>query len=206
MFNKKIKAVIFDLDGVLTDTAGLHFQAWKRMLKEKGAVLPDEFCNRLRGVGRDYSLRLIAEHFHLDLDQATQEKMTETKNNFYQQMIQQVGRERLLPGAIERLEELKYLNVKVALASSSRNAPQLIEQLAIKNYFQVIIKAETISEYKPHPEIFLRAAKQLQLLPCACIGVEDATAGIEAINRAHMWSMGIGPKPNLFQADWIFLI
>ncbi|NPC91727.1 beta-phosphoglucomutase [Bacillus sp. WMMC1349] len=200
-----MKAVIFDLDGVITDTAEYHFLAWKRLADQLNIPFDRDFNERLKGISRSESLDMILVHGHVSAkysEEAKQNLMDE-KNRNYQQLIQTLTPDDLLPGIRQLLSELKHQQIKLALASASRNAPTILECLEIMGDFHTIVDPETLANGKPDPEIFLTAAKQLGVSPIDCIGIEDAEAGIASITSAGMFAVGVGNKQSMAAADLV---
>ena len=203
---KKTRAVIFDMDGVLTETSEQHFIAWKQLADKIGVEIDREFNEKLKGVSRMECLDIIMEKGQLT-DKYSQEKKNELatqKNDNYRELIQSISRKDLFEGAVEIFDVLKRNNIKIGLASASKNAETLLNKMEIRDYFDVIVDPASLKNGKPNPEIFLKAAKALSVDPAECIGVEDAEAGIEAINRAGMQSIGIGEKNILTEADLVY--
>ncbi|GMB10125.1 beta-phosphoglucomutase [Thermolongibacillus altinsuensis] len=202
---KKISAFIFDLDGVITDTAEYHYLAWKQLAEELGIFFDREFNEQLKGVSRMESLERILA-FGNQAERYTKEEkeaLAAKKNEHYKQLIEKITPNDLLPGIAEMLEDLKKRGIKIGLASASKNAFAVIERLQIGGYFDTIVDAANIQHSKPHPEIFLTAAQQLGV-PCVeCVGVEDAEAGIQAIKAANMFAVGVGTKEAMKDADYI---
>jgi beta-phosphoglucomutase len=199
---KKIKAFIFDLDGVLTDTSELHYQAWKRLADEEGIAFTRQDNEKLRGVSRRKSLELLLGDRKL-----AEEKMKELmdrKNSYYQESISGITEEDLLPGAEDILRELKSRSFRLALASASKNAPQVVESLGIASFFEVIAHGGSVEKTKPAPDLFLFVAEQLKIAPESCVVVEDAEAGIAAARAAGMATIGIGPAERVGEADFIY--
>lgn len=201
MPHKPIKAVIFDLDGVLADTAHAHHAAWARLAQELGFSLSDEIGERLKGVDRLTSLNIILDSAGLIFSDAEKAELAARKNGYYVDHIAQTTPKDLLPGAREALELCKAHGLKTALASASRNAPMLIENLGLAPLLDFIADAAKAVKSKPHPAIFLMAAEGIDIAPDYCLGVEDAVAGIEAIRAAQMHALGIGDKAILKDAD-----
>lgn len=199
----QIQAVIFDLDGVITDTAEYHYQAWGMIAKELGLPFTREFNENLKGVSRIASLELllgqaVTPHTYSPEEM---EEMATRKNEFYQQLIQQVTPADVLPGISELLSELKDHGVKTGIASASKNAFTVIRLLGMEKDFGVIVDAAKLARNKPDPEVFLTAADALGVDPQFCVGVEDAVAGVEAIKAAGMFAVYISLQGNLSIAD-----
>lgn len=196
-----LKAVVFDLDGVLADTAVLHRAAWQQLADEIGAPLDEVTAGRMKGVDRRGSLDILLEHAPRSYDEAEKEVLAARKNAHYVELIGRLGPQDLLPGARAAVESVRRAGLKTALASASRNAPQLLERLGIATLFDCVVDAGRIARSKPDPEIFLAAARGLGLAPEECLGVEDAAAGIAALHAAGMAAVGIGHAQELDQAD-----
>lgn len=197
------KAVLFDLDGVLTGTSDNHYEGWKRLTKELGHDLPEVFRDKLRGISRMESLDLILEYFGLEYSQKEKLELTNKKNEYYKESIASFTPNNLYPGVIELLEKLKSMRVKIGLVSASKNAPQLIKSMEIEKYFDTIVNPEELERGKPHPDPFLKAAEMLRVSPQDSLGVEDAKAGIESIKAANMTALGIGTE-DLKEADAVY--
>ncbi|CAM3597866.1 beta-phosphoglucomutase [Marinicrinis lubricantis] len=193
--NHKLAAVIFDLDGVITDTAEYHYLAWKELADELGIPFDREYNEKLKGVDRLASLQLILDRAGKELPEEEKLALATSKNERYKKLIQQVTPDDLLPGVKELLAELREKGIKVGLASASKNAGAVIRSLQVEAYFDHIVDAAAVEISKPDPEVFLKAAEALGVHPAHCIGVEDAEAGVEAILLAGMTPLGIGdPK------------
>ena len=186
------RAVIFDLDGVLTDTAIYHFYAWKALADELGIAFTEHDNEQLKGVDRLGSLRWILQQGGLTLSAAEEARLMQQKNAHYLQLIDHITPANLYPGVQALFTELQQSGIKIGLASASKNAAFVVERLGIAAQFDYIADANEVVNSKPDPEVFLLAAKGLGVAPEHCIGVEDALAGIEAINRAGMKAIGIG--------------
>ena len=196
--NSSIKGIIFDLDGVITDTSEFHYQAWKKLADEEGIPFDREANEGLRGLPRRQSLMGI-----LNGRPATEEQiqdMMERKNNYYIQLMQSITSNDLLPGVASLLEELQAAGIKIALGSSSKNARTVIERLGIADKFVAIADGYSVEKSKPAPDLFLFAAEKLGLAAENCIVVEDATAGIEAALAAGMKVVGLGPNERVGKA------
>ncbi|MCU0570887.1 MAG: beta-phosphoglucomutase [Oculatellaceae cyanobacterium Prado106] len=203
----EVKGVIFDLDGVLTDTAEYHYRSWQQLADEMNWPFDRQANEALRGVSRRDSLRLIMEHAKAagKLDrpytEAEIQDMMERKNRYYVDFIQTVSPADLLPGSLELLEELKQDGIRIALGSASKNARSVIEKLGIASYIEVVADGYSVERSKPAPDLFLYAAEQLGLAPQNCVVVEDSASGIEAAIAAGMKSVGLGPAERVGAAD-----
>lgn len=186
------RAVIFDLDGVLTDTAIYHFYAWKALADELGIAFTEHDNEQLKGVDRLGSLRWILQQGGLTLSAAEEARLMQQKNAHYLELIDHITPANLYPGVQPLFAQLKHSGIKIGLASASKNAAFVVQRLGIAAQFDYIADANEVVNSKPDPEVFLLAAKGLGVAPEHCIGVEDALAGIEAINRAGMKAIGIG--------------
>ena len=196
-----IKACIFDLDGVIVDTAHYHFLAWKRLASELGFELTVGQNERLKGVSRMHSLEIILELAGIDLPPAEKEKMADKKNGWFVEYLNRMVPDEIFPGVRELINDLKSQGIKVALASSSRNAKQVIRLLRIQDEFDAAVDGSMITHSKPHPEIFLLAASQLGVPSKYCLVFEDAEAGVEAAHAAGMKCIGVGSATQLGNAD-----
>ena len=200
-----IQAVIFDLDGVITDTAEQHFQAWKTIADELGIPFTRAFNENLKGVSRMDSLRLLLSQAESPLDY-TLEQMDEwadRKNKIYQRLIEEITPGDILPGIAEFLTELQQRGIKTAIASASKNAFTVMNRLELTDAFDHIVDASLIQNTKPDPEVFLKAAEVLGVEPGRCVGVEDAVAGVHAIKAAGMFAVAIGAPEAFPHADFI---
>ena len=199
-----IEAVIFDLDGVITDTAEYHYLAWKQLGEELDIPFDREFNETLKGVSRTDSLERILTLGGKQDAFTEQEKvvLATKKNDHYVTLIQHISEQDLLPGIIAFLDEIRATGLKIGMASASKNALTVVEALGVRHYFDDIVDAATVARSKPHPEVFLRAAEALDVAPERCIGVEDAAAGITAIHAAGMYAVGVGPETTLHEADY----
>jgi beta-phosphoglucomutase len=199
----QIQAFVFDLDGVITDTAKFHFIAWQKLAQRLGFDIDHEFNERLKGVGRMDSLNLILQHGGVTLTDEQKDKEAAQKNDEYVELIADMSAADLLPGAREALESVRGAGLKTALASASKNAPAILARLGISDLFDTVVDANLVVNGKPDPEIFLKAAAQLGVSPNACIGVEDAVAGVRSIKDAGMYAIGIGDAQVLTRADLV---
>jgi alpha,alpha-trehalose phosphorylase len=198
-----LKAVIFDLDGVIADTAVVHHAAWKRLADEIGVPFDEATGERMKGVDRHGSLEILLQAATRSYTENEKHTLAAHKNDYYRAQIERFGPQDLLPGAREAIEQVRQAGLKVALASASRNASLLLERLGIAELFDVVVDANRISRSKPDPEIFLAAASALGVTPNECMGVEDAVAGIASIHAAGMAAVGIGHAQVLAGADLV---
>jgi len=198
----RIEAVIFDLDGVIVDTAVFHYQAWQQLAREFGFEFSEKHNERLKGVSRLESLEILLEVggivIHSDEEK---EKLATKKNNWYRELILKMTPGDLLPGAKEFLQELKGAGYKIAIGSSSKNATTILERIKYLDYFDAIVDGNKIKNSKPDPEVFLKAAAELGIKPGNCVVFEDAQAGVEAAIRAGMKTVGVGSPETLSEAD-----
>lgn len=201
IFPRACQALIFDLDGVLTDTAHSHYLAWKRLADEIEVPFDLRTNERLKGVDRAASLEIILESAPTPFSAEAKRAMAERKNGYYVAEIEHFGPQDLFPGVRELLLAARAAGLKLGLASASRNAPALLRKLGIAEQFDYIADSSRIARAKPDPEIFLTVARELGVSPELCIGVEDAAAGIVAIHAAGMPAIGIGDSHVLGQAD-----
>ena len=196
-----IKGFIFDLDGVIADTAKFHFVAWQSLARRLGFDIDEEFNELLKGVSRMDSLNLILAHGNVQLSEAEKIKLADEKNTEYVELIRHMNADDLLPGTLDALQRLRLAGFKIGLASASKNAPMILDALGISALFDVVVDAGLIKNGKPDPEIFLSAAQQLGLHASECIGIEDAVAGVQSIKSAGMFAVGIGQADVLHEAD-----
>lgn len=203
--SRKLKAVIFDLDGVVTDSAKYHYLAWKELADELNIPFDEEYNEKLKGVSRMESLELILKNGNAENNYSAEEKarLADKKNEHYKELIKEITPADMLHGVENFLKELKANNIKTALASVSKNAPFIIKQLQAERYFDYIADAAAVPNAKPFPDIFLVGAEALEVKPENCIGVEDARTGIEAIHRAGMLAVGVGTPAEMEEADLV---
>jgi beta-phosphoglucomutase len=199
------KAFIYDLDGVITDTAEFHFLAWKKLAEELGILFDRQFNEQLKGINRMDSLDRI-----LNLDPSLppfsieeKEELAARKNEYYLKLIEAINPSHILPGITALLAANKEANIKIALGSASKNAPAILEKLGLTGYFDYIVDASKVENGKPDPETFTTAADALEIAYSDCIGLEDSAAGIEALNKAEMFSVGVGDAAHLAHADYL---
>ncbi len=197
-----IQGFIFDLDGVITDTAEYHFRSWKRLADEEGIPFTRADNERLRGVSRRESLLLLLKGRHYP-EQKLQEMM-DRKNRYYQEFITEITPRDLLPGAKELLEAICQAGYKSALASASKNARDVVNRLSINNLFDAIADGYSVQRQKPAPDLFLYSAGELGLPADSCVVFEDAQVGIEAARAGGFHSVGLGPCERVGDAEAVF--
>ena len=202
MMDSPIKGFIFDLDGVITDTAEYHFRGWQRLAEEEGLTFTRDDNEQLRGIPRRESLLLILKDRQYSEDKILE--MMERKNNYYLEFIREISPRDLLPGAKELLEEIRAAGLKNALGSASKNATEVLDRLGIRSLFEAISDGHSVERQKPAPDLFLHAAGQLGLTPDECVVVEDAAAGIEAARAGGFRSVGLGPWERVGKAEAVF--
>ncbi|WP_410771130.1 beta-phosphoglucomutase [Fontibacillus sp. BL9] len=198
-----IKACLFDLDGVLVDTAKYHYLAWKRLAEELGFEFTEQDNERLKGVSRMASLDILLSVGGIELEEATKLELAERKNNWYFEMITKMDDSEILPGALDFLKDCRENGLKVALGSASKNAMTILNNTGLTPYFDAIIDGTRTTSAKPDPEVFTLGASELGVPPEQCVVFEDAEAGVEAASRAGMRSVGIGSPSTLGKANLV---
>lgn len=201
-----MKAVIFDLDGVIADTARFHFIAWQQLAADLGIVIDEAFNEELKGISRSESLERILIHGNQS-DRYSEGELAvfaNKKNEVYLELISSLSEKDILPGITAFLDELATAEIRIALASASRNGPFILDKLGLSDRFETIVDPSGLKAGKPAPDIYLAAAAQLGLKAGDCVGVEDALAGVQAINAANMVSIAVGDAQELAEADHIF--
>lgn len=193
------KGVLFDLDGVITDTAEYHFLAWKKLADDLGISIDRKFNERLKGVSREDSLTLILEHGNKQDDISTEQfvQLAKEKNENYVEMIQAISPKDIYPGILELLTDLKNNGIKIALASASKNGPLLLDKMEISHFFDAIVDPASLAAGKPAPDIFLAAASAVDIDIKEAIGIEDAAAGVQAIKASGALPIGVGEAKDL---------
>lgn len=199
----KILACIFDLDGVIVDTAKYHFQAWQRLAHELGFEFTEKQNERLKGVSRARSLEILLEIGNLSRSEAQKEALAHQKNTWYVELINQMTPDEILPGAKEFLQALKEDRIKIGLGSASKNAMTILQHIDMDHFFDTIIDGNKVSKAKPDPEVFLKGAEALNVAPQQCVVFEDAQAGIEAARNGRMPCVGVGSIEHLHAADFV---
>ncbi|WP_074509831.1 beta-phosphoglucomutase [Planococcus glaciei] len=199
------KAFIYDLDGVITDTAEFHFLAWQKIAQKLDISIDRQFNEQLKGIGRMDSLELILklDPSLSELSNEEKENLANRKNELYLELVETIDSSNVLPGIEELLAANKEQGLKIALGSASKNALYVLDQLGLTHYFDYIVDASQVSKGKPDPETFTAAADALGIEYPACIGIEDSAAGVAAINAANMFSVGVGDAAQLSDADYL---
>ena len=200
---RSIKGCIFDLDGVIVDTAKYHYVAWKRLAKQLGFDLTPEQNEQLKGISRMQSLEILLEIGNLSMDRNEKEKMAAIKNGWYLELVGEMKPDEILPGAKELILKFKENNILVALGSSSKNARKIMDQIELTPQFDAIIDGTMIGKAKPDPEIFLKGAETLGLKAEECAVFEDAVAGVAAAKSGNMTTIGVGSAETLSEADMV---
>lgn len=198
-----IKGCIFDLDGVIVDTAVYHFKAWKRLANSLGFDFTEEDNEQLKGVNRVDSLNLILKWGGVTKDEATKLELATRKNNWYVEAIDKMTVDEILPGVLPLLASLKEKGIRIALGSASKNAVRVLKGTGIIDYFEVIMDGTNVTKGKPDPEVFLKGALNLGLEPKECIVFEDAARGVEAALNGGFYAVGIGEKSSLGAAHLV---
>jgi beta-phosphoglucomutase len=198
------KAFIFDLDGVIVDTAKYHYLAWQKIASNLGIEFTPEHNELLKGVSRVRSLDIILELGKIEASQEDKNKWLIQKNEDYLSYLVDIDQTEILPGVLSILKFLKEQNQPIALGSASKNARPILEKTGILHYFEAIVDGNDVSNAKPDPEVFLIAAKLLNTKPENAIVFEDSVAGIQAANIGNMTSIGIGSAETLNEAEYIF--
>lgn len=199
----KIKACIFDLDGVIVDTATFHYKAWKRLANEMGFDLTPEQNEQLKGISRMKSLDILLNIGNLKKTDEEKQQLADKKNNWYRAYIKEMQPDDILPGTLNFFNELKEADIKIGVGSASKNAKTILNQIQIESYLDSIIDGNKVSKAKPDPQVFLKGAEELNEKPEHCVVFEDAQSGIEAAKNGDMYSIGVGAEKNLYKADMV---
>jgi beta-phosphoglucomutase len=197
----EIIGAIFDLDGVLVDTAKYHYLAWKRLAAELGFNFTEKENEQLKGVSRMRSLEILLEIGNIHANEKQKEEWAQKKNEWYVEYLNRLDKDALLPGTEKYLEKLQKHCIKIALGSASKNAPLILEKLHITSFFNALIDGNCIEKAKPDPEIFLKSAEAIHLQPKECVVFEDSEAGICAAKNGGMMAVGIGSQEIIPGAD-----
>ncbi len=199
----ELRGCIFDLDGVIVDTAKYHFMAWRRLAKELGFEFTVEENEALKGVSRMTSLEILLKTGGVTVSEKDKEVLAARKNGWYVEFISGMTPDEILPGSVRLLKSLRKAGIMTAIGSASRNAGTILDRIALREMFDVIVDGNKIHKAKPDPEVFLRGAEEMNLPPSCCIVFEDAQAGIEAAIAGGMKSVGVGSPELLGRADLV---
>lgn len=197
----ELKACLFDMDGVIVDTAKYHFHAWARLAESLGVPFTEEQNEQLKGVSRVDSLEKILAWGNLQLNNAKKLELMELKNKWYLDFVATVTPQEMLPGTLDLLKSLREHGIKIGLGSSSKNSILILEKLGIMAFFDTIVDGNKITLSKPNPEVFLRGAQELGFKPSEIIVFEDALSGVEAAKTGGFYCIGIGSAEVLTKAD-----
>jgi beta-phosphoglucomutase len=198
-----IKACIFDLDGVIVDTAKYHYLAWKRLADQLGIIFNEDINERLKGVSRMDSLEIILELSKKSFTNEQKEEFASRKNKWYVEYISRMTPSEILPGSFEFISEIKKSNLKVAIGSASKNTPMILERVGLNGLFDAVADGNIVKKAKPDPEVFVKAAEMLNVNNDECVVFEDAAAGVKAALNAGMKCVGIGSQKILREAHLI---
>ena len=196
-----MKAFLFDLDGVIVDTAVYHYQAWKRLANDLGFDISEEFNEQLKGVSRTDSLDIILAHGGLTLPDDRKTELANQKNEWYLELVSRMTPNDILPGVASFFSQVRKAGLLTALGSVSKNAPLILDRIGMTDVFDAIIDGTKISKGKPDPEVFTKGAAELGVSPAECVVFEDAVAGVEAGKRGGMFVVGLGSPALLMRAD-----
>ncbi|GAB1462110.1 beta-phosphoglucomutase [Pedobacter sp.] len=199
----EIKACLFDLDGVLVDTAVYHFKAWRKLANHLGFDFTEAQNEQLKGISRVESLNKILAWGNVEKTEDEKQQLATEKNEWYVAMISKMTPAEVLPGTVDFLTAIKKAGYKIALGSASKNSALILERTQIAHFFEEIVDGNLVSKSKPDPEVFLKGATLLEVQPSECVVFEDAVAGVEAAKRAGMKAIGIGSAEVLTQADLV---
>ena len=195
-----LKGCIFDLDGVIVDTARYHFLAWRRLAAELGFDFTEDHNEALKGVSRMASLEILLKVGGLSIDEVRKHELAERKNNWYVEYISAMTPDEILPGSLDFLREVRKKGILTAIGSASRNAGLILDGIRLRDMFDVVVDGNKIHSAKPDPEVFLRAAEEMNLMPSQCVVFEDARAGVEAALAGGMKCVGVGDPAVLSRA------
>ncbi|SHE36940.1 beta-phosphoglucomutase [Psychroflexus salarius] len=197
-------SIIFDLDGVIVDTAKFHFLAWKNLANSIDINFTEKENEQLKGVSRIKSLEKILQWGNKELPQEKFDSLMQQKNTEYLSFVDQMTQDDILPDVKSTLDFLKSKEIPIALGSASKNAKRILKQVNLTHYFDAIVDGTVVTKAKPDPQVFLTAAKQLDCEPQNCVVFEDSVAGVQAANTAEMLSIGIGKTSVLGEANYVF--
>jgi beta-phosphoglucomutase len=201
----KLEGVVFDLDGVVTDTAKFHYLAWKQMAESEGIDFDEKINERLKGVSRMDSLKIIMEKRKREYSEAELLALAKKKNDLYVTMLDKITSADILPGITAFINELRTHGIKTVIFSASKNTDTILQKLGMSKTFDALVTGNDVEKTKPHPEGFLLAAKKIEIAPENCVMIEDAFAGVEGAKAVGMKTMGIGQKLQLHNADYVLV-
>ena len=196
-------ACIFDLDGVIVDTARYHFLAWKKLTDQLGIHFTEEDNERLKGVSRMTSLEIILEIGNIKTDDSTKLEYATLKNKWYTDFISKMTPDEILPGSLDFIKELRKANIRVAIGSASKNTPLILKRVGILELFDAVADGNIVSKAKPDPDVFIIAAEMVNVKPGKCVVFEDAVAGVQAALNAGMMCIGVGSPKILTKAHYV---
>jgi beta-phosphoglucomutase len=196
-------ACIFDLDGVIVDTAKYHFMAWKKLADRLGIIFMEKDNERLKGVSRMDSLEIILEIGNMKLTAGQRNEYAMLKNKWYVEYISRMTPAEILPGSVEFINELRTADIRVAIGSASRNTPMILDRVGIGQLFDAVADGNIVSKAKPDPEVFIKAAELVGIAPGNCMVFEDAIAGVQAALNAGMICIGVGSPEILSAAHFV---
>ena len=199
----RTSACIFDLDGVIVDTAKYHFLAWKRLADQLGIHFTEKDNERLKGVSRMDSLEIILEIGNRKLNHTQKYEYATIKNNWYIDYICKMTPDEILPGSLEFINELRNADIRLAIGSASKNTPMILNRVGIKQLFDAVVDGNIVSQAKPDPEVFTKAADMVGVDPGNCVVFEDAVAGVQAALNAGMICIGVGSAKVLTEAHFV---
>jgi beta-phosphoglucomutase len=195
--SRAIDAVLFDLDGVIVRSDEYHYRGWKQLADEEGWDFDKTLNHQLRGVSRMDSLQIILDHNNVEISEEEKRALADRKNGYYRESLSDMNEGDYIPGAVELMDELSKSGVKMAICSSSRNAPFILDVLGIADRFETVVSGHDIDRAKPDPQIFLLAAERMNVPAARCVVFEDAESGIQAARNAGMHSVGVGSADHL---------
>jgi beta-phosphoglucomutase len=187
-----MKAIIFDLDGVIISTDHLHYQSWKMIADKEGLLFNESMNHQMRGISRSDSLEILIKQSSKAYTPLEKEQLMHEKNEYYKKLLTSLSKEMIMEGILEVIAHAKQHNIKLAIGSSSKNAKFILEKIGLLDVFDVIVDGNDITWSKPNPEVFLKASERLNIPSDLCCVVEDAHAGIEAAKLAHMKAFAVG--------------
>ena len=199
----KIQACLFDLDGVIVDTAKYHYQAWRRLANSLGFDFSEKENEQLKGVSRVRSLEIILEMGGVQKTEAEREALAAQKNEWYLEFINEMTPAEILPGVVDFLDDLREAGIRIGLGSASKNAPRILDRIELTAYFEAIIDGNKTTRSKPDPEVFLKGAEELHIQPQHCVVFEDAPKGIDAALNGGFYAIGVGEPENLGHAHLV---